>query len=653
MPSPKNQPPPSGPSAEALQEFVRTEAARYLLVPNINSVGIGRKQSSDKTKEGQLCLQFTVDRKMAPEGLESVRSRLIPPLFLVDGYLVPTDVLERRYAHAFQIVPEEAAVKEPRKRRQEVLRPGLSVANISGTAGTIGAIVYDRETGSPLLLSNWHVLQTTEGQIGDTVVQPGPFDDNDTGNNFAGHLLRSHLGAAGDCAVATIEGRAINPEVLGISTVLQRLGKAELDDRVVKSGRTTGVTRGKVVRVEVQTKMTYGDREVVIGGFEIGFDPRRKPSDGELTKPGDSGAPWVALDPKTGKLTDVLLGLHFAGETDEESPEFALACNAHSVFEKLNISFRPPQASSALITGVGAEAARTFGGKGYDESFLGTPLRLPVPTSALAKDLIGANGQRYAHYTHFSLTQRKSRRLCALAAWNIDGARLTKVSKEASWALDSRIPDTAQIGDVLYARTKFDKGHIAKREDLVWGPPAEAKRANDDSFCYSNATPQHEKFNRLAPALWKSLEDELMSQLAPQRLRLSVFGGPLFRPDDLEFVASGAPAGTPKIRIPREYFKIVAYRDSADGGFKAHAFILSQAKLIQGKLESIAAEALDLERFQMYQVKVSEIEKRTGFKLTDLARIDTKVVRPGGEALGAETQVLAAPTLVEALSDIL
>ena len=54
------------------------------------------------------------------------------------------------------------------------------------------------------------------------------------------------------------------------------------------------------------------------------------------------------------------------------------------------------------------------------------------------------------------------------------------------------------------------------------------------------------------------------------------------------------------------------------------AFRLSQANLIKGKLEALAPEALDLSRFEMYQVDVAEIEKATGLSMPAFRRHDTQ-----------------------------
>jgi endonuclease G, mitochondrial len=270
-----------------------------------------------------------------------------------------------------------------------------------------------------------------------------------------------------------------------------------------------------------------------------------------------------------------------------------------------------------------ATTARSFGGLGYDRRFIGVSLPLPVArTQAVRNDLVGANGERLAHYTHFSLSIRRSRRMAAFVAWNIEG-RITKpASKDATWQTDPRVPLEYQIDNSLYEGTAFDRGHIAKREDLLWGGESVAKQANDDSFCYTNATPQHEKFNRLAPALWKSLEDELFRQVDVADLRIALLGGPIFSPEDRPFVPPGAPSVFRPVLIPRHFFKVVAYRDNDDGRVKAMGFRLSQEPLVGRRTETAR---LDLSKFHMYQVDIAAIEALTGLSMAAFRRLDTKV----------------------------
>lgn len=110
-----------------------------------------------------------------------------------------------------------------------------------------------------------------------------------------------------------------------------------------------------------------------------------------------------------GQATDMMLGLHFAGETVEPA-EYALSCYA-SVFEKLEI--RPPVPAGAG-PGATATVVPRIGG-GYDADFLGGHF-VSVPTaatSAVETDYAPTKaGDVVRHYTHFSLAMSASRRFC-------------------------------------------------------------------------------------------------------------------------------------------------------------------------------------------------------------------------------------------------
>lgn len=575
---------------KSLRQFIRTRGAEYLKDPNISSIGVGYKVTEGKAT-GEIALQFTVDQKVAPEALESMDTVPIPETIVVDGVSVPTDVLERSYEPAFRIVAE--AEPPQAKVRLDPVLPGVSVAHSKGSAGTIGCIVYDKTDGTPLVLSNWHVLHGSGGRLGDTVVQPGPHDDNRVERNHLGILKRSHLGPAGDCAVASIEGRGIVPEILGIGTAPQELGEPEIGDKVLKSGRTTGLTHGVVRRIDVIAKLHYGaEGEHAIGGFEIGPDPQNLPEDGEISRGGDSGAAWIFKN-ADGKPGTVLAGLHFAGETGASTDEHALACLPESVFEKLEITLLPPN------PGTVAEAA----GNGYAPGFLSTRLDPPTLGPSLKEDAVLLEGSEIIPYTHFSVAMSRSRRLARWVAWNIDGAALKKISRRGiNFSKERRIPAEFQCGDELYSGNRLDRGHVARRADLLWGDRAEAERANKDSFFFTNITPQIEDFNQSSQnGVWGRIEDAVFSDVDVEDLKVSVFGGPVFLDDDRLYR---------NVPLPREYWKVLAFTDQ--GELKCRAFLLTQ------NLNQL--EALELDEFRVFQVTVSEVEERTRLGFPDELR---------------------------------
>ncbi|WP_228815084.1 DNA/RNA non-specific endonuclease [Nocardia cyriacigeorgica] len=571
----------------ALRCFIRARGAGYLDDPNITSIGIGYK-ITDGAATDVLSVQFTVGKKVGPEQLEALGTSMIPETIDVDGVAVPTDVLERRYEPSFRIVAE-AEPPQTKVRRDPVV-PGISVANINGTAGTLGCIGYDAADGTPLVLSNWHVLHGPGAAIGDIVVRPGPHDDNRTDRNRLGVLRRSHLGIAGDCAVATIEDRRFETAILGLDLTPTDIGDPELGDTVVKSGRTTAITHGVVRRVDVIVKIGYGDAgEHRIGCFEIGPDPAHPAADGEISRGGDSGAVWMAT---TGTApTTVMVGLHFGGETDSSPDEHALACLPRSVFEKLGITLTPPSAT------------QTVAATGFDVDFLGTRVDLPELDPALVDDTVTLDGSPVLTYTHFSLALSKSRRFARWVAWNIDGSDVKRLGRNGiDFTLDPRIPAEYQAGNELYRDNRIDRGHIARRADLLWGPRPEAEQANRDSFYYTNITPHMDDFNQSGRnGIWGQLEDAVFADVDLDNLRVTIIAGPIFHDDDRSYRG---------FRIPREFFKIITY--ITNGRLHSRAFLLTQ------NLDQL--EALDLDEFRTYQVTVTEIEKRTQLTFPETIR---------------------------------
>ncbi|MFD0277445.1 DNA/RNA non-specific endonuclease [Kitasatospora sp. NPDC127111] len=588
----------------SLRQYIRSEGAAYLQDPNVTSIGIGYRTKG--LRKGEVALQFTVDRKVsAPEELEALGTEELPASVTVDGVQVPTEVLERRYHPHYEIIDEPEGDPQDRRKRLDPIVPGISIGNIrippgtTGMAGTAGCIVFDRRDGTAYVLSNWHVLNTPDGVIGDDVVQPGARDDNRVALNHVGKLVRSHLGTAGDCAVASLTQRRFDRTILDLDVVPHELGHAALGDKVVKSGRTTGVTHGLVRRIEVTAKIDYGGTvgEREIGCFEIGVDPDLPPANGEVSMPGDSGAVWMFTD-RSDAATDVIAGLHFGGETKDSPDEHALACLPSSVFDKLEIGLEPPT----------PEALATL--DGYDPGFLVKPIQTPELHPKIEHDAVRVNGSEVIRHTHFSLAHSVSRRFAFWVAWNVDGTTIKKLNRKGKqFVKDPVVPPDDQVGNELYRDNRLDRGHIARRADLTWGSDVEAEKANRDSFFYTNITPQMDDFNQSKRnGLWGRLEDAVYEEVDVDHLRISVFGGPVFQDDDRLFRG---------VRIPREFYKVIAF--SEGGNLRAKAFLLTQ------NLEQL--EALDLDEFRVFQVNLTELEDRTKLRFDpELHRADTLVV---------------------------
>lgn len=253
-----------------------------------------------------------------------------------------------------------------------------------------------------------------------------------------------------------------------------------------------------------------------------------------------------------------------------------------SVFEKLEISLAPPAPEDVQAVA------------GYDAGFLGERIEAPQLDPALASDVVRLDGSEIIPYTHFSLTLSKKRRFPHWVGWNVDGGSLKKLPRtNIPFLKDKRLPAAAQVGNELYEANRLDRGHIARRADLLWGSLPEAEKANRDSFFYTNITPQMDDFNQSSKnGLWGELEDAVFADIEVDDLKVSVFGGPVFQDDDRTFRS---------VRIPREFWKVIAFTER--GELKARAFLLTQ------NLDQL--EALELDEFRVFQTTLAEIETRT------------------------------------------
>lgn len=240
----------------------------------------------------------------------------------------------------------------------------------------------------------------------------------------------------------------------------------------------------------------------------------------------------------------------------------------------------------------GEAATRT----GFNTEFLDTPVSLPDHHSDIAEDLVQLDGSPVIDYTHFSLVLSRSRKFARWVGWNIDGAHLQLLSRTGvNFTKDPRIPAGDQAGNDLYANNRLDRGHLARRADLTWGPDTEAHQANKDSFYFTNITPQMEDFNQSRQAgIWGRVENALYEDVELDDLRCSVFAGPVLRDEDQHYRG---------YQIPVEYWKIILFEHN--GRLTARAFLLTQDL---DRLQVLMA----LDEFRVYQVTVTEVEKRTG-----------------------------------------
>lgn len=211
------------------------------------------------------------------------------------------------------------------------------------------------------------------------------------------------------------------------------------------------------------------------------------------------------------------------------------------------------------------------------------------------------------NYTHYSVAIHRKRKLCLIAAVNIDGSQLVNLNRSGdNWITDIRMDEKYQTGPEVYKNNDLDRGHMVRRLDPVWGSLFE--QANDDTFHYTNSCPQHKDLNQKT---WLGLEDFVLNNANTNDLKISVFNGPVFSEDDIPYR---------EVLLPLQYWKMVAMVKK-DGTPSVTAYLLSQEELLLAGFERVREEFV-FGKYKTYQVSLKHIENLTGLVLNPYYQFD-------------------------------
>ncbi len=306
---------------QTAREVLKTSSKELLARGNVVATGIGYKVTGGE-RTNTLCVVCSVAEKLPAAKLSA--QDLVPKV--VQG--LPTDVVKTGAFKALQAPTE----------RHRPAPGGVSIGHPDITAGTLGCLV--RKNGLLHILSNNHVLaNSNEAQVGDPILQPGPYDGGQnpadqiavltdfipieisgvpsdcnvagqivTGLNKVAEMLgkETRLQAVKTQAAANLVDAAVarpvrdedvSPEILQIGTI-QDIAEGELGMKVKKSGRTTGFTEGEILQVDVTVNVQYGTGRIAQFTDQLVAGP--------MSQGGDSGS--AVLDEN-----NRLVGLLFAG----------------------------------------------------------------------------------------------------------------------------------------------------------------------------------------------------------------------------------------------------------------------------------------------------------------------------------------------------
>lgn len=329
----------------AARALLQQHSKGLLSRANVIATGVGYKVTGGKSTDVPSII-CSVHRRVPASSLSP--GDLVPRE--LDG--VPTDVIETGPIRAFQS-PTGSYRPAP---------GGVSVGHRDITAGTLGCWVHRNDQW--MMLSNNHVLANSNAaEIGDPILQPGPYDtgrypddqiavledfvpikfpgDSNENADSCGiaHSIVSILNSIAAIlgsktrvkAFSTLQvenlvdaaiGRPlldedVQPDILNIG-VVQGTASADLGTAVKKSGRTTGYTEGVIQQLDVTVDVQYGTNLVARFTDQL--------MAGAMSQGGDSGS--AVLDSQ-----NRLVGLLFAG-----SDQTTIINRIEHVFDSLNLS---------------------------------------------------------------------------------------------------------------------------------------------------------------------------------------------------------------------------------------------------------------------------------------------------------------------------
>lgn len=199
-------------------------------------------------------------------------------------------------------------------------------------------------------------------------------------------------------------------------------------------------------------------------------------------------------------------------------------------------------------------------------------LRLEIPVTT-KKDVV-------VKHIGYTLSYNEKHEQANWVAYELTEAETHKVVNRTNDFHPDNAVKTSSATNIDYIGSGFDRGHLAPAADMSW-----SKRSMEDSFFYSNMSPQVPGFNR---GIWKKLEEQVR-QWAIQNKDIYVVTGPVLE-NNLPSI------GPNKVSVPRFYFKVIL--DYTEPELKGIGFIMPNA-----------SSTLPL---QSYAVSIDSVEHVTG-----------------------------------------
>lgn len=212
---------------------------------------------------------------------------------------------------------------------------------------------------------------------------------------------------------------------------------------------------------------------------------------------------------------------------------------------------------------------------GFDLSFqsISKEIKLEIPKLKLNEVIIN-------HYA-YSLSYNEQHEQANWVAYELTKEELKSVCKRSNNFNIDPLVKTGSAENEDYKGSGYDRGHLAPAGDNTW-----SKIAMEESFYYSNMSPQDKHFNR---GIWKNLE-ELVREWTNENNSLYIVTGPILS-NNLKSI------GANKVSIPNFFYKVIL--DYNQPNIKSIGFIIPNKD---------SKNSLD-----KFVVSIDSLEKVTGY----------------------------------------
>lgn len=165
-------------------------------------------------------------------------------------------------------------------------------------------------------------------------------------------------------------------------------------------------------------------------------------------------------------------------------------------------------------------------------------------------------GDHVVKHTGYTLGYNNHHKQAAWVAYVLTEKETIKaIERGNNFRPDPDVP-AGTADDIDYKGSGYDRGHLAPAADMGW-----CKTAMQESFYYSNMSPQEPGFNR---GIWKRLE-ELVRNWAIEYDSICIVTGPILTPDLPKI-------GIHNVSVPKHYYKVIL--DYTGDEVKGIGFIL-------------------------------------------------------------------------------